>query len=171
MAPASVRESIAVDPVETVTGKMWAKAALTLDRLAGIAEEHDVIFEMENLNLAVDHPGTPFSHPSDILSLLEAVGSERIKVRSQSYHAQIGDGSLIDTCQQALPHIGEVQVADIPGRCEPGTGEVNYRNIAQALFDMGYRGTIGLEAWAKYDSDRAITTFIETFSNLEGDTK
>lgn len=159
---------IPVAPVETVTGEMWAKAALTLHRLAEIAEHHDVIFEMENLNLAVDHPGTPFSHPSDILSLLEAVGSDRLRINLDLYHAQIGDGNLIETCRRALPHIGEVQVADVPGRCEPTTGEINYRNIAQALSDMGYSGTIALEAWAKHDSDHAITTFIETFSNLEG---
>lgn len=162
---------IPVDPVDKVTGRMWAKAALTLEKLAGIAEEHDVIFEMENLNLAVDHPGTPFSHPSDILSLLGAVGSDRLKINLDLYHAQIGDCSLIDTCREALPFLGEVQVADVPGRCEPSTGEINYRNVGQALVDMGYRGTIALEAWAKYDSDRAITTFVDTFSNLKESAK
>ena len=44
--------------------------------------------------------------------------------------------------------IGEVQVADVPGHCEPGTGEINYPRIAQALRDIGYQGTVGLEAWA-----------------------
>lgn len=158
---------IPVKQVEKVTGKMWAKAALTLHRLADIAEKHDVVFEMENLNLAVDHPGTPFSHPQDILGLLEAVGSDRLKINLDLYHAQIGDGNLIETCREALPYIGEIQVADVPGRCEPTTGEISYRNIALALYSMGYRGTVAMEAWAKHDPHRAITTFIDTFSNIE----
>ena len=54
------------------------------------------------------------------------------------YHAQIGEGNLIELVREALPHIGEIQVADVPGRCEPGTGEINYPAIAPALDDMGY---------------------------------
>ena len=64
------------------------------------------------------------------------------------YHAQIGEGNLIDLARTALPHIGEVQVADVPGRFEPGTGEINYRAIASALKQAGFPGVIGLEARA-----------------------
>lgn len=156
-----------VRPVGTVTGPMWARAALTLHRLAEIAEQYDVVYEMENLNLAVDHPGTPFAGPDDILALIEAVDSPRLKLNLDLYHAQIDQGDLTETCRRALPHLGEIQVADVPGRCEPGTGEINYRHIARALDQMGYRGTIALEGWARTDSHTAITTFIETFSNLE----
>ena len=80
------------------------------------------------------------------------------------YHAQIGDGRLIDTCREALPFIGEIQVADVPGRCEPGTGEINYPLVARALRDMGYRGVIAMEAFASGDSDAALDAFIAAFS-------
>lgn len=152
---------------EVVTGRMWARATTTLLQLAEIAEKHDVVYQMENLNLPVDHAGTPFSHPEDVLALVEAVDSPRIRMNLDLYHAQIGDGNLIETCRKALPWVGEIQVADVPGRCEPGTGEINYRMIAQRLAEMGYRGTVCMEAWAHADSDTALRTFIETFRNLE----
>lgn len=82
------------------------------------------------------------------------------------YHAQIGDGNLIETCRECLPWIGEIQVADVPGRCEPGTGEISYRAIARFLADAGYTGTVALEASAATTSDTAVTTFVDTFSNL-----
>jgi hypothetical protein len=53
------------------------------------------------------------------------------------YHAQIGEGNLVELIKICAPYIGEVQVADVPGRCEPGTGEINYPRIAQALHDIG----------------------------------
>jgi hydroxypyruvate isomerase len=60
--------------------------------------------------------------------------------------------------------VGEIQVADVPGRCEPGTGEINYPAIAQALADIGYRGTVGLEAWASGDDELALDRFRSAFT-------
>jgi hydroxypyruvate isomerase len=68
------------------------------------------------------------------------------------YHAQIGEGNLIQLVERALPWIGEIQIADVPGRCEPGTGEINYPAVAVALNRLGYTGIVGLEAWASGDS-------------------
>lgn len=153
-----------VKPVEHVTGAMWAQAALTIDRLARIGEEAGVVFTLENLNLPVDHPGTPFSSPGDTLALVQAVNSPSIRMNLDLYHAQIGDGQLIETCRKSLPWIGEIQVADTPGRCEPGTGEINYANVAKALQEMGYAGVVAMEAWASGDSDAALDAFIDAFS-------
>jgi hydroxypyruvate isomerase len=55
-------------------------------------------------------------------------------------------------------------VADVPGRCEPGTGEINYSMIAQKLYDMGYRGPVGLEAYAKGDAEKALGAFRTAFT-------
>ena len=49
------------------------------------------------------------------------------------YHAQIGEGNLVELVERALPWVGEIQVADVPGRCEPGTGEIHYPAVAAAL--------------------------------------
>ena len=80
------------------------------------------------------------------------------------YHAQIGEGNLIELVRRCGPAIGEIQVADVPGRCEPGTGEINYPAIARALAEMGYAGTIGLEAWASGDSELALERFRDAFT-------
>ena len=86
------------------------------------------------------------------------------------YHAQIGDGRLIDTCRESLPWIGEIQVADAPGRCEPGTGEICYGNVASALVEMGYDGVVAMEAWASGDPDAALDAFITAFTPVPDST-
>jgi hydroxypyruvate isomerase len=60
--------------------------------------------------------------------------------------------------------IGEVQVADVPGRCEPGTGEIFYPAVARALERIGYSGTVGLEAYASGDDTRALAGFRAAFA-------
>ncbi|TNM59725.1 TIM barrel protein [Aliirhizobium smilacinae] len=152
-----------VRPSDVVTGRMWLKARDTLARIADMAEEEGVIFTLENLNLPVDHPGTPFGRAEDTLALVESVNHARLRLNLDLYHLQIGEGNLIETCRACLPFIGEVQVADVPGRCEPGTGELNFNGIATALFDMGYRGPVGLEAFAKGDPIKALDSFRSAF--------
>jgi hydroxypyruvate isomerase len=83
------------------------------------------------------------------------------------YHAQIGEGNLIELLRRAGPLIGEIQVADVPGRCEPGTGEISYPAIAAALREVGYRGTVGLEAWASGDSEQALARFRDAFTRSD----
>ena len=77
---------------------------------------------------------------------------------------QIGEGNLIEACKACLPWIGEVQVADVPGRCQPGTGEVNYPAIARAPADMGYSGPVGMEAFARGDVVKALESFRAAFT-------
>lgn len=157
-------QGIPVRPTEVVTGSMWARATRTLEQIAAIGEEFGVVFELENLNRAVDHPGTPFARPADTLALVSAIDSPHLRMNLDLYHAQIGDGSLIETCRQALPWIGQIQVADVPGRAEPGTGEIAYPTIAAALAEMGYDGIVAMEAWASQDPDAAIEQFVRAFS-------
>ena len=153
-----------VRPVAVVTGPMWLAAARTLERIAELGERHDVVFCLENLNTAVDHPGTPFARAEDTLALVAAVGSPHLRLMLDLYHAQIGEGNLIELVRRCAPWIGEVQVADVPGRCEPGTGEINYPALARALADVGFTGTVGLEAWASADSELALQRFRDAFT-------
>jgi hydroxypyruvate isomerase len=153
-----------VQPVDVVTGPMWVAAVDTLRRVAALGEEHDVVFCLENLNTAVDHPGVPFAKAADTLALVEAVDSPHLKMMLDLYHAQIGEGNLIELCRRAGPAIGEIQVADVPGRCEPGTGEISYPAVARALAAMGYDGVVGLEAFASGDSELALARFREAFT-------
>ena len=153
-----------VRPTETVTGDMWLAAARTLERVAALGEREGVTFCLENLNTAVDHPGVPFATAADCLALVQAVDSPHLKLMLDLYHAQIGEGNLIELCRRALPHIGEIQVADVPGRREPGTGEIAYPAIARALVGMGYVGPVGLEGFASDDDELALERFRDAFT-------
>jgi hydroxypyruvate isomerase len=155
-------QGLPVKPVDVVTGDMWLKAQHTLARIAELGEREGVTFCLENLNTAVDHP--PFAKAADTLALVAAVDSPHLRLMLDIYHAQIGEGNLVELIKKCAPYIGEVQVADVPGRCEPGTGEINYPRIAQALHDIGYVGTVGLEAWASGDSELALERFREAFT-------
>lgn len=149
---------------EVVTGAMWARAALTLAAVADLGEREGVVFELENLNRAVDHPGTPFATAADCLALIEAVDSPHLRLNLDLYHAQIDEGNLIELCRRALPVVGEIQVADNPGRHEPGTGEIAYPAVARALAEAGYTGTIAMEAAPAGDSTAAVEAFRAAFT-------
>lgn len=153
-----------VQPTEVVTGAMWLKARDTLHRIVDLAEAEDVTFTLENLNLPIDHPGVPFGRAEDTLALVSSIDNPRLRLNLDLYHAQIGEGNLIELCRKCRSWIGEIQVADVPGRCEPGTGEVNWPGIARALKAMDYSGPIGLEAWASGDSDVALDAFRAAFT-------
>lgn len=148
----------------TVPPAMWLAAVRTLDRLANLGERAGRVFTLENLNTAVDHPGTPFARAADTLALVASVGNPHLRMNLDLYHAQIGEGNLIELVQRALPLVGEIQVADVPGRCEPGTGEINYPAVAAALDRLGYAGVVGLEAWASRDPVTALERFRTAFT-------
>lgn len=154
-----------VRPVGNVTGPMWLAAEKTLTRIAALGEHEGVVFCLENLNTTVDHPGTPFAKAADTRALVRAVDSPHLRMNLDLYHAQIGEGNLIQLISDSVDWVGEIQVADVPGRCEPGTGEINYPAIAGALHLAGYTGVVGLEAFASGDSDIALQRFRQAFTN------
>ena len=151
-------------PAAVVTPAMWLTAARTLSRLAELGERAGRVFTLENLNTAVDHPGTPFATAADTMALVEAVGSPHVRMNLDLYHAQIGEGNLIQLVEHALPFVGEIQVADVPGRHEPGTGEIHYPAIAAALHRLNYSGVVGLEGWASDQPEQALDRFRHAFS-------
>jgi hydroxypyruvate isomerase len=99
-----------------------------------------------------------------VLALVSAVNRPGLRINLDLYHTQIGEGDLIRWCEACLPWIGEVQVADNPGRCEPGTGEINYAGVAKALKGMGYSGPVGLESFARGDEEAALEAFRSAFT-------
>ncbi len=149
---------------EVATPLKWVKARDTLNRICDLAEKLDVTFTLENLNLPVDHAGVPFARAVETLALVATVDRPQLRLNLDLYHAQIGEGNLIELCRACLPWIGEIQVADVPGRCEPGTGEINYTGVARALRNMGYDGPVGMEAFASGDDVEALNAFREAFA-------
>ncbi|MDR6178843.1 hydroxypyruvate isomerase [Pseudomonas sp. SORGH_AS 211] len=154
-----------VRPLVEVGGHHWLAARDTLAEIARLGESAGRVFLLENLNTAVDHPGVPFARAEDTLALIEAVASPYLRLNLDLYHAQIGEGNLIELIRRAGSAIGEIQVADVPGRFEPGTGEIHYPAIARALARLGYRGVVGLEGWAaEGDTERALERFRTAFT-------
>jgi hydroxypyruvate isomerase len=154
---------IPIAQTQIVTGAMWMKARDTLNRICDVAVEEGVTYTLENLNL-MEHPGCPFNTTADVLALVSSVNRPQLRINLDLYHTQIGEGDLVRWCEKCLPWIGEIQVADNPGRCEPGTGEINYKGIAAALKAMGYEGPIGMEANAQGDEEKALEAFKAAFA-------
>lgn len=154
---------IPIVQTQVISGDMWLRARDTLERICDLGEQEGVTFTLENLNF-MDHPGCPFGRTADVLSLVSAVNRPQLRINLDLYHTQLGEGDVIRWCERCLPWIGEVQVADNPGRCEPGTGEMNYAAVARALQRMGYRGPVGMEAFAAGDEEVALQAFRAAFT-------
>ena len=92
-----------------------------------------------------DIPGFFLSHTRQALQLIADTGSSNLFIQYDIYHMQRMEGELINTIQNNLALIKHLQLADNPGRFEPGTGEINYRNLFLQLEAMGYDGWIGCE--------------------------
>jgi len=99
---------------------------------------------LEPLNTR-DTPGFFVPDTSTALALIEDVGNDNLRLQYDIYHAQVMEGDLAHTLQQHLPRIGHIQLADNPGRHEPGTGEINFPFLLQHLDRIGYAGWIGCE--------------------------
>jgi hydroxypyruvate isomerase len=100
---------------------------------------------LEPLNAWKDHPGCFLTKVPQAYQICKAVGSPACKILDDFYHQQITEGNLLPNLEMAWSEIAYVQVGDNPGRCEPGTGEVNYKNLFKRLHQKGYQGVIGME--------------------------
>jgi hydroxypyruvate isomerase len=77
--------------------------------------------------------------------MVRSVNSPRIKLLWDFYHMQLEDGDLIEKFQAGIDQVAHVQIGDVPGRHQPGTGEINHANLLKAVRAAGYRDPIGLE--------------------------
>jgi hydroxypyruvate isomerase len=92
-----------------------------------------------------DIPGFYLNTTEQAASILESVGSDNLYIQYDIYHAQRMEGELAATVEKYLPRIAHIQLADNPGRNEPGTGEINYAFLFKHLDAIGYKGWIGCE--------------------------
>ena len=150
-------------PVSYHPATTWITAYEALCRVAKLAEKHDVSYNLENLNRRVDHPDYPLSHVEDCVRPVERVCSPRIRILLDVYHAQVEEGNALQSILDYGDFIGYVHVADVPGRHEPGTGEIDYPSMARTLLEIGYEGVVGLEAFPLADDRKALSNFREIF--------
>ncbi|MGH2352911.1 MAG: hydroxypyruvate isomerase family protein [Chloroflexota bacterium] len=116
-----------------------------LEGVAKAAEQGGVVAVLEPLNSKVNHPGYFLDHSPEAFRLIDEIGSPHLRILFDIYHMQIMEGDIIQTITDNLSKIGHFHVADVPGRHEPGTGELNYGNVIQRIDQMSYTGFVGLE--------------------------
>lgn len=144
--------------------QMHANVATALRRVAPIVESAGFLLIVEPLNTRVDHRGYCLSLSDDAVALCRAVDSPMVKLNWDLYHQQITEGDLIRRLRDGYDQVGYLQLADNPGRQEPGTGEIHYNAVLKAAHDLGYRKPIGVEcspskpeseaAWALWHADQ-----------------
>ncbi|MAV35449.1 MAG: hydroxypyruvate isomerase [Planctomycetaceae bacterium] len=150
-------------PIAAHPATRWVTAYKALCQVAEIAEQHDLTYNLEPLNIKRDHPGYSIPFFEDAARLLEQVGSPRIRILMDIYHTQIQEGNVVETIRNHADLIGYVHVADVPGRHEPGTGEIDYARIAAELDNSGYHGSVGLEAYPAESDEQALDAFRALF--------
>lgn len=114
--------------------------------------EHGIILLIEPIN-PQDMPGYFLSNLYETIELLQEIGLPNVKLQYDFYHMQKIHGNLISNLEKNISKIGHLQIADVPGRNEPGTGEINYDNVFKAIESTGYDGFVGLEYSPKGKSE------------------
>jgi hydroxypyruvate isomerase len=125
---------------ETAEATLLANLNYAAPRLA----DAGIRLLLEPINL-MDIPGFAVSTMADAERILEKVGSDNLFIQYDFYHMQKMRGELVAEFGRLMPRIAHVQIADNPGRHEPGTGEINYDFVLSQLERLGYRGWVGAE--------------------------
>lgn len=126
-----------------------------LKQAAETAEDADVTLVLEPLN-RIDHPDSFLWSSDEGFAIVREVNSPHVKLCFDVYHQQISEGNLTQRILNNLDLIGHIHVADVPGRHEPGTGEINYEHIFGVLRESGYKGYVGLEYNPRLDAAASL---------------
>ena len=116
----------------------------TLEAAAPILEKENINLVVEPLN-DIDRKNYFLPRAKEVLRILRKINCKNIKILLDLYHEQLMAGNLINTINENIDLIGHIHIADAPGRHEPGTGEINYPNVFNALKEKGYENYIGFE--------------------------
>lgn len=127
-----------------------------LRTVAPLFEKSDILAVLEPLNILCDHKGYFLSSGYEAFDIIREVNSPKIKLLYDIYHQQITEGNLIPNIRNNIDLIGHFHVADNPGRNEPGTGEINYKNVFAAIDALDYEGVVGLEYSPTIDAALAL---------------
>jgi len=116
----------------------------SLKRAAEILEPHGIIMVLEPLNF-MNHPGLFLKESPQAYQICKSVDSPSCKILFDIYHQQIQEGNLIPNIRDTWEEIAYFQVGDNPGRNEPTTGEINYKNVFKFIYEKGFKGLVGME--------------------------
>lgn len=131
----------------------------TLKQCAPLCEEAGIILEVEPLNGLVDHQGHFLQRSDEAVQIIDQVDSPYVKLVFDVYHQQITEGNVTRNATNYVDRVSHYHIADNPGRKQPGTGELNYVNILNAIKDTRFNGFVGLECGYTVDTDQALEDF------------
>ncbi len=135
---------VGIKPQHVTDGQAYGAVVDNLKFAAGALKAEGIRLLVEPIN-TFDIPGFYLSGTEQALGIIRETGSDNIRVQYDIYHMQRMEGELAATIKANLAMIGHIQLADNPGRFEPGTGEINYRYLFGMLDEIGYTGWIGCE--------------------------
>ena len=125
-------------------GYQTANVVEALKQASALLEPHGITMVLEPLNFR-NHPGMFLHGSPQAYEVCKAVGSPSCKILFDIYHQQIQEGNLIPNMEACWDEIAYIQIGDNPGRNEPTTGEINYRNVFKFIHGKGYTGVLGME--------------------------
>ena len=138
-----------------------------LKRAADICEPAGLTMVLEPLNPWVNHPGLFLTKIPQAFMICRAVGSPWCKILNDLYHQQITEGHLIANIDRAWSETAYFQVGDNPGRKEPTTGEINYRNVFRHLHGKGFAGIVGMEHGNSISGKEGERALIEAYRTVD----
>jgi hydroxypyruvate isomerase len=125
-------------------GYQTANVMDTLKRACEILEPHKITMVLEPLNFK-DHPGLFLTKAAQTYAICKGVNSPACKILFDIYHQQITEGNILPNIEKCWDEIAYFQLGDNPGRKEPTTGEINYKNIFKYIHSRGFDGILGME--------------------------
>lgn len=123
-----------------------------------LAEQAGILLTIKNLN-PFDNVGYYLVYSRDAARILREVDHPHVRYLYDTYHLQMMEGHLIQTLTENYSVLGHIQIGDLPGRHEPGTGEINFVNVLRTAMNLGYSGYVGLEY-------KPLTTTTESLTHV-----
>jgi hydroxypyruvate isomerase len=148
-------------------GYQTAHVVESLKQASKILEPHGLIIVLEPLNWFTDHAGQFLSKIPQAYEICKAVDSPSCKILFDIYHQQITEGNIIPNFEKAWSEVAYIQIGDNPGRKEPTTGEINYKNVFKYLHEKGYQGILGMEHGNSKPSKEGEQAVIEAYRTVD----
>jgi len=146
----------------------FANAVEGLTQAAALCQAEGIVLLLEAINpIAV--PGYYLSTAEKCLRLVETVNHPHLMMTYDYYHQQLSQGNLIATLERCVHRVAAVHVADVPGRHEPGTGEINFVNLDRHLRHLGFAGTLVFEVKPRRSSEEAVQAIRAIFADRFAD--
>jgi hydroxypyruvate isomerase len=153
-------------------GYQEANVIELLRRGAEIFEPHDLVMVLEPLNWFANHGGVFLRHTDQAYAICTAVNSPACKILFDIYHQQVSEGNLIPNIDRAWDQIAYFQAGDNPGRKEPGTGEINFRNVFKTISERSHAANeefiIGMEHGNSKPGKEGELAVIQAYRDADG---